>query len=162
MSRRKQQNGTRAFTLVEIMIVVACIAALSVLAIPNLMRARMNANESVAQGTLKSIATACENFRLVQTPMAFPGDLQSLTTAIPAYMDDSVDTVNSGVPKNGYNFNYTQINAHQFVCSATPSAYTVTGRRTFVINETGLLRAGDNNAAVITTEAEYEAMLPAQ
>jgi len=140
------------------MIVVACIAALSVLAIPNLMRARLNANEAVAQGTLKSISSACENFRLSQTPMAFPGTLQAMTVAIPAYLDTTVDTATSGVPKNGYNFTYTYVNDYQYVCVATPSAYNVTGKRTFAINETGLLRSADNAGAVVATEAEYAAM----
>ena len=152
----------KAFTLVEILIVVAIIAMLAALAIPNLMLARLNANESVAQGTLKVVSTACENFRVAHSPMVFPDNLQVLITATPPYLDGSIDTGTSGSPKNGYNFTYTRINEQQYVCSATPSIYTITGRRTFSINETGLLRAVDNNAAEIVTEGAYETMTVVQ
>jgi prepilin-type N-terminal cleavage/methylation domain-containing protein len=152
----------KGFTLVEIMIVVSIIGMIAALAIPNLLYARLNANEANAQGTLKVVGQACESYRLVQPVPQFPATLADLTGATPPYISDVVDTANFGAPKNGYNFTYTRLGplGQQYVCCATPSTYEVTGIRTFAINESGVVRAIDNNGAVIVTTAAYELMMP--
>src|SRR5690348_6297048 len=55
MNIRKNQKG---FTLIELLIVVAIILIIAAIAIPNLLRSKMAANEAAAVGALRTIVTA--------------------------------------------------------------------------------------------------------
>lgn len=132
----RKRIGRKGFTLVEIMIVVAIIALLAAIAIPNLLRARLNANEAAAISSLRTISTACESFRAAQNPITYPANLAALSGANPAYIDATLGTGT----KQGYTFVYALVNANQYTCTGTPVTANVTGVRVFFVDESGVIR----------------------
>src|SRR5580692_5174367 len=82
---RKMEQG---FTLVEIMIVVAIIALLAAIAIPNLLRARMTSNDALAKATLRAISTAAESYGTANNGQYPVGsNLNALLTSTPPYIN---------------------------------------------------------------------------
>ena len=138
MIRIKSRHG---FTLVEIMIVVAIISLLAAIAIPNLLRARHNANEAAAIAALRTISTACESFRSAQTPPTYPANLAALSGAVPAYIDAGLAGATAvASARQGYFYTYARTNANQFTCLATPAVVGTTGTRIFFVDESGVIR----------------------
>jgi prepilin-type N-terminal cleavage/methylation domain-containing protein len=128
----------RGFTLVEIMIVVAIIALLAAIAIPNLLRARINANESNAQATLRTISTACESYAAANNGN-YPTSISVLTGATPPYLNEDY----TAGPRQGYNFACPTMSISGYTCTATPVTCGSTGTKTYTISTGGVLTSAD-------------------
>ncbi len=124
----------KAFTLVEIMIVVAIIALLAALALPNLLRAKMASNDAQAKAALRGLSTAAEVYAN-ENDSLYPVDVTSLTGATPPYI---LTADPCGMTKNGYDFVCTMaIGGYTIV--ATPTTVGSSGTTTYTMTTGGIL-----------------------
>ncbi|MFH0732647.1 MAG: prepilin-type N-terminal cleavage/methylation domain-containing protein [Candidatus Omnitrophota bacterium] len=122
------------FTLVEIVVVVAIVSILAAIAIPMMLRAKHNANESAAHKSLQAICSACSSY--FGEHNIYPDSLEQLGSETPPYISEEL----AAGTKDGYAFTYEPTNGNfAFTCIAEPQMQNITGTKTFIIDQTGII-----------------------
>jgi prepilin-type N-terminal cleavage/methylation domain-containing protein len=116
-----------AFTLVEIMIVVAIIALLAAIAVPGLLRARLNANDTAAKAALTSVVTAIESYAAATG--GYPANTTVLTSANPKYLQ-----VAPSNGSNGYNYDFSGMTTTSYTIAATAATAGTTGTKNYSVS----------------------------
>lgn len=137
----------KAFTLIELMIVIAIIAIIAAIAIPNLLSARKNGNEAAAIGGLKAIANAQTLYREgdkdTNNTLEYATNLSDMINTSASLAEDLIDEVLASGTKQGYNYalGLPTTPDDQFIWTSTaqPTVPTTTGDRYFGGNMAGLI-----------------------
>lgn len=145
----RKQKG---FSLIELLIVVAIILIIAAIAIPNLLRARIAANESSAVSSLRTVNTAQVTYQTAYPTVGYASTLAILgpadagCTAGPAEtnacMLDFALASAAVTAKSGYLFevvNTTGTPVTTYVTDAGPATYNQTGVRSFCAIEDAVL-----------------------
>jgi len=133
----------KGFTLIELMIVVAVIAVIAAMAIPNLVRSRMAANEAGAIQSLRTIVSAEDAFRNTAGLSRF-GTLVELRDATPPYIDPALG---SGTA-TGYTVSVVGApDSDTWAAVAIPNSVGNTGNRGFYVDQSGLIRFSNDGSA---------------
>lgn len=121
-------------------VAIPFILIVAAIAIPNLLRARMSANEASAVGSVRNLISAEVNYQSAHSGVGFTCNLADLSGMLDA------DLV-SGT-KHGYVFVVQNCSAEKegapiskFQITAAPVTPNTTGRRAFCADESGALRA---------------------
>jgi prepilin-type N-terminal cleavage/methylation domain-containing protein len=133
------RNRQKGFSLIELLIVVAIILIIAAIAIPNLLRAKIAANQASAVGSLRTLNTACIAFSTSYGQ--FPAALTNLGPVASSTSADLIDSVLSAGQKSGYVFTFTPGTANQsYSITAKPITAATTGQNMYYTDQSGVIR----------------------
>jgi type IV pilus assembly protein PilA len=150
----KNQKG---FSLIELLIVVAIILIIAAIAIPNLLRSRMAANEASAVGSLRTLNTAAVTYSSTYPSVGYPATLAALAPptsgAATSGAADLVDSVLGAGTKSGYGFTWTAgagTPSTGYSIKADAVAQNTSGTRGFFTDQSGVIRYASGAGATST------------
>jgi hypothetical protein len=135
--------------------VVLLFAAIS---LPNLLRARITANETSAVGSMRAIGSACAQF--LSTYGGYPRALEQLGPGNPPSEEaaDLIDGVLASGTKSGYQFMYAPSTTdgsgkvRQYVVTAEPLEFGKSGSRSFFADQSGVIRMSEEGVASLASQ----------
>jgi len=145
---KTQGKKAAGFSLIELLIVVAIILIIAAIAIPNLIKSKMAANESSAVGSLRTINTGEVNYAASCPAVGYSASLAEMNTGtVCAGGKGIIDNVlGSAAPKkSGYTFAYAAVAGGDalndtYTVVGTPATVGTTGQRQFFSDQTGVIR----------------------
>ncbi len=147
----KHQKG---FSLIELLIVVAIILIIAAIAIPNLLRSRIAANEASAVGSMRSINTAQITYASTYPSTGFAANLACLgpisgttpTTTAAGLLDGVLGCSGATCAKSGYSFVVVG-NLAGYNTKASPVTVGQSGQRYFYSDGSGVIRMNATTSA---------------
>jgi type IV pilus assembly protein PilA len=147
-TKMRKQKG---FSLIELLIVVAIILIIAAIAIPNLLRARIAANESSAAASVRTIDTAeltyQSSYQVYAPTLAALGPAAATGCTTPAssaacIIDYSLGNASTAATaKSGFVYNATlPATAGQYYVDASPATVNTTGVKEFCSVEDNVVR----------------------
>lgn len=152
------ERESKGFSLIELLIVVAIILIIAAIAIPNLLKSRIAANQASAVGSLRTINTSEATYASTYTTGYSP-DLVSLGPPASGNGAPSaagmIDSVLAAGAKSGYSFIYaatasTSGRYDTYTINANPSTVGTTGTNYFFTDQSGVIRQNSTQAAAVT------------
>jgi type IV pilus assembly protein PilA len=122
LEEKRTMKNEQGFSLIELLIVVAIIAIIAAIAVPNLLTARMAANETACIANLRSFSSAETSFS-IENGQRF-GTMAQLTTAAIPYLDNRWVT---GATFGGYTYVENNMGTAAPTTPALPAAMTTVG-----------------------------------
>ena len=149
------RNRQRGFSLIELLIVVAIILIIAAIAIPNLLRSKMAANQASAVASLRTLNTSSvlyyTNYGIYPSSLANLGPVGTgtVSSTLADMIDSTLASASAAPGKSGYTFTWAG--------GGTTGAYTVnadpvsasTGQIHYFTDQSLVIRSNSSGSASV-------------